>query len=128
MLLIVPYQGKKQDYNLNSFRKGMIKMLPNNVKPQIPIAGRKLSTSFQIKDKTEMKHNHDVIYYNEFPEEQCNENYLGKMGRRAIKRVINHARRDSKSSIYKNSIATGHSFPDMNDLKMIDRNFRKECI
>ena len=55
MLLIVPYQGKKGDHNLKSFRKGMIKMLPDSIKPQIPITSRKLSTSFQIKDKTETK-------------------------------------------------------------------------
>ena len=38
----------------------MRKMLPNNVKPQIAFTGRKVGTFFQIKDKTEMKHNHNI--------------------------------------------------------------------
>ena len=29
-----------------------------------------------------MKHNHDIVYYNEWPEEQCNENYIDETGRR----------------------------------------------
>ena len=47
----------------------MKKILTNNVKPQIAFTGRKVSTSFQIKYKTEMKHNHDIVYYSECPEE-----------------------------------------------------------
>ena len=51
---------KKGDHILKSFKKGMRKMLPNNVKPQIAFTGRKVGTFFQIKDKTEMKHNHNI--------------------------------------------------------------------
>ena len=58
------------------------KMLPNNVKPRIAFTGTKVGTSYQIKDKTEMKHNNDIVCYNECPEEQCNENYIGETGRR----------------------------------------------
>ena len=54
----------------------MRRMLPNNVKPRIEFTGRKVGTSFQIKDKTEMKHNHDIVYYNECQEEQCNESNI----------------------------------------------------
>ena len=63
-LLVLPYQGKKGDFILKSFKKGMRKILPNNVKPQIAFTGRKVGASFQIKDKTEMKHSHNIVYYN----------------------------------------------------------------
>ena len=33
-LLVIPYQGKKEDHVLKSFKKGIRKMLPNNVKPR----------------------------------------------------------------------------------------------
>ena len=61
-LLTLPYQGKKGDHILKSFKKGMRKMLPNNVKPRIAFIGRKVDTSFQTEDKTELKHNHDIVY------------------------------------------------------------------
>ena len=41
-LLVLPYQGKKGDFILKSFKKGMRKILPNNVKPQIAFTGRKV--------------------------------------------------------------------------------------
>ena len=113
---------------MKSFNKGIRKFLPHNVKPQIAFTGRKVGTSFQIKDKTEMKHNHDIVYYNECPEEQCNENYIGETGRRISERIIDHTGRDLKSYVYKHCIETGHRSPDINDFKIIGRNFCKNYL
>ena len=109
-LLVIPYQCKEGDHILKSFKKGRRKMLPNNVNPRIAFTGRKAGTSFQIKNKTEMKHNHDIAYYNECPEEQCKEDCIGETGRRISERIIDHAGRDSKSYIYKHCIETGHRY------------------
>ena len=49
---VIPYQGEKGEYILKSLRKGMRKMMSNNVKSQITFIVRKLGTTFQIKDKT----------------------------------------------------------------------------
>ena len=68
-LLVILFQGKKGDHVFKLFKKRMRKMLPNNVKPRIAFTGRKVGRSFQVKDKTEMKHNHDTVNYNECPEE-----------------------------------------------------------
>ena len=127
-LLVLTYQGKKGDHILKSFKKGMRKILLNNVKPRIAFTGRKVGTSFQIKDKTEMKHNHDIVYYNECPEEQCNENYIGETGRRISERNIDHAGRDSNSYVYKHCIKTGHRSQDINDFKIIGSKFRKNVF
>ena len=127
-LLVLTYQGKKGDHILKSFKKGMRKILPNNVKPRTAFTGRKVGTSFQIKDKTEMKHNHDTVYYNECPEEQCDKNYIGETGRRISERIIDHAGRDSNSYVYKHCIETGHRSPDINDFKIIGSNFRKNVF
>ena len=64
-LLVISYQGKTGYHILKSLKIGVRKMLPNNVKPRIAFTGWKVGISFQIKDKTEMKHNHDIVYYNE---------------------------------------------------------------
>ena len=127
-LLVLPYQGKKGDHILKSFKKGMRKILLNNVKPRIAFTGRKVGTSFQIKDKTEMKHNHYIVYYNECSEEQCNKNYIGETGRRISERIIDHTGRDLKSYVYKHCIETGHRSPDINDLKIIGNNFWKNVF
>ena len=51
-LPVIPYQGEKGEHILKSLRKGMRKMMSNNVKSQITFIVRKLGTTFQIKDKT----------------------------------------------------------------------------
>ena len=121
-LFVIPYQGKNREHILKSRKKGMKKMLLNNVKPPKAFAGRKVGTSFQIKDKTKMKHNHGIAYYNECPEEQC------KTGRRISERIIDHAGRDSKSYFYKHFIESGHRSPDINDFKIIGSNFCKNVF
>ena len=126
-LLVLPYQRKQRYHILKSFKKGMRKVLPNNVKPRIAFTVRKVGTSFEIKDKTEMKHNHDIKYCNECPEEQCNENYIGETGR-ITEKIIDRAVRDSNSYVYKHCIETGHRSSDINDLKIIGSNFRKNVF
>ena len=106
----------------------MRKILPNNVKPRIAFTGRKVGTSFQIKDKTEMKHNHDIVYYKECGEEQCSENYIGQTGRRIIERIRDHAWKDSNSYVYKHCIETGHRSADINDFEIIGSNFCKNVF
>ena len=100
-------------------------MFPNNVEPQIAFTGRKVGTSFQIKDKTETKLNHDIVYYNKCPEEQCNENYIDETGRRINERIIDHAERGSKSFIYKHCRETGHRSPDITGFRIIGSSFCK---
>ena len=126
-LLVLPYQGKQKDDFLKSFKKGIRNILPNNVKARIAFTVRKVGTSFEIKDKTEMKHNHDIKYCNECPEEQCNENYIGETGR-ITEKIIDRAVRDSNSYVYKHCIETGHRSSDINDLKIIGSNFRKNVF
>ena len=106
----------------------MRKILLNNVKPRIAFTGRKVGTSFQIKDKTEMKHNHDIVYYNECSEEQCDKNYFGETGRRISERIIDHAGRDSNSCVYKHCVETGYRSPNINHFKIIGSNFRKNVF
>ena len=126
-LLVLPYQGKQKDHFLKSLKKGIRNILPNNVKARIAFTVRKVGTSFEIKDKTEMKHNHDIKYCNECPEEQCNENYIGETGR-ITEKIIDRAVRDSNSYVYKHCIETGHRSSDINDLKIIGSNFRKNVF
>ena len=72
-------------------------MLPNNVKPRIAFTVRKVGISFQIKGKTEMKHN-------ECPKEPCKKNYICETRRRINEKIIDHSGKNSKCYIYKHCI------------------------
>ena len=44
-------------------KKTIHKLLPEIVNAQVAYTGRKLSTCFQIKDKSKFDHQHDLVYH-----------------------------------------------------------------
>ena len=62
------------------------RILPDNVKTRVTYTGQKLGTKFQNKDKTKDQHKHNLVYYSKCSEPTCNEDDLGKTGRRIIER------------------------------------------
>ena len=97
-------------------KKTIHKLLPETINTQIAYTGKKLSTCFQIKDKSKFDHQRDLVYHAKCPSELCDENYIGECGRRMAERVKDHNRRDHKSYILKHSLETGHEH-------VISRNF-----
>ena len=93
-MLLVPYQGEIGDYAIKSTKKRMKSLLHTGIVTKIAYVGNKLSTCFRVKDVTEFKYNHDIIYQGRCPEIGCNNHYLGKTGRRISERVLDHTGRD----------------------------------
>ena len=67
--------------------KTVLKLLPETVNTQIIYTRRKLSTCFQIKDKSKFDQQHDLVYNAKCPSELCDENYVSQSGRRITERV-----------------------------------------
>ena len=88
----------------NAFHK-----LPlETVHTQIAYTGRKISTCFQIKDKSKFYHQHDLVYHAKCPSKLWDENYIRESGRCITERVKDQNARDYKMHILKHSIETGH--------------------
>ena len=68
-----------------------------------------------MKDVTEFKRNHDVIYQGRCPDIGCNVHYLGETCRRISERVLDHAGRDPNSHLFKHSVESGYPVLDMNN-------------
>ena len=62
-ILLLPYQGDKGIESTKSLKGKLNKHLPNSVKTQVTFTGQKLSTHFNVKDRINFKHKHDVIYF-----------------------------------------------------------------
>ena len=60
-------------------------MLPTKIRTKIGLTVSKLSTCYQVNDKTKFKHNHDTVYHG--PETDCPENYIGETAQRISDRV-----------------------------------------
>ena len=65
-------------------KKGMKSLLPTGIIPKIAYVGNKLSTYFRVKDATEYKHNHDIIYQGRCPKISCNDHYQGETDSRIL--------------------------------------------
>ena len=67
-MLLLPYQGDKCNGLTKLLKINLNKHIPNNVKTQVTFTGQKLSTQFNVKDRTKFEHKHDVIYFGKCPE------------------------------------------------------------
>ena len=83
----------------------------------------KLSTCFNVKDKTAFNHEHDIAYYVKCPEESCLPDYVGESGRRVLEQVKNHNCRDTSTHIFKHCVAADDRLVSCDDLRIIGRKY-----
>ena len=88
--------------------------------------GTKLSFNFQIKDKTKFDHKHDLVYYVKCPE--CQEDYIGEIGRRPHERICDHSGKDSKSHMLKHSLENNHKQVSFEDFRILRNGYTNSKI
>ena len=120
--------GSKGTTFVKKLNKTLKNALPNNVKTLITYTGQKLSGKFHIKDKTNEKHKHDLIYYAKCPEPSSTEEYLGETGRRIIERTADHAGEDKQSHLLEQALTRNHQHVDLGNKEIIDSNFHKNKL
>ena len=121
--LLLPYKGEKGDHLIKSMKRRLSKLLPREFKTQVTYTCKKLGTSFNVNDQSKFDHQHDVVYYVDFPNETCRENYIDKGGQIISERIKDHNGRDLKSHILKHSVESGHANVSCEDFKIIAKNF-----
>ena len=119
---MLPYQGEQGSRLVKSLKRSITKLLPKATQLEFEVTGSELSsTHFQIKDKTEFEHNHDVFYLGMCPENNCSDNYVGESARRVSERITDHNDRDQNSHFFKHSCIRNHK---NTDLKIISSGFK----
>ena len=98
------------------------------MKPQITYTGRKLGSSFQIKDQTIFEHKHDVFYHENCTVENCVDDYTGETARRINERIVDRTRRDTNSHLLKHSMESGHKPLKVIDYKIIGAEYCKNTV
>ena len=71
--MLLPYQGDKVCNIIKSINECVNKLLRNNTKIEVAFKSIKLSSCFNVKDKTDFEHNHDLIDHVKCPEPTCTE-------------------------------------------------------
>ena len=121
--LLLPYQGDKGCHTIKSMNKCVNKLLPNNAKIEVAFKSTQLSSCFNVKNKTDFEHNHDLIYHAKCPEPTCIDDYVGESVRRITERIKDHNGRDHTSQVWNHSTEKSHKNVKTIDFKIIDKNF-----
>ena len=58
------------------------------------------------KDKAKFEHQHDLVYHAKWPD--CDDNYIGEVGRRLWEFVCDYSGEDHKSHMLKHSYEKAH--------------------
>ena len=88
--------------------------------------GTKLGSNFQIKVKAKFEHKHDLVYYVKCPE--CQEDYIGEIGRRLHERICDHSWKDSKSHMLKHSLENNHKQACFEDFRILRKGHTNSKI
>ena len=122
----LPHKGQQGEKVLKSFKTTLHRFLPNNTERKPVYTGTKLSSNFQIKDKTKFDHKHHLVYYVKCLE--CQEDYIEEIGRRLHERISDHNGKDSKSYILKHSLENNHKQASFEDLRILRNGYTNSKI
>lgn len=123
--LILLYKENIGGNIVKSMKRNVKNLLPETPHTEIGYAGRKRSTCFQIKDKCEFDHQHNLVYCTQYPCELSNGNYVGEYGRCIAKRIKDHKGMDYKSHLLKLSLEPERNYVTSLDFLIIPRT--KNC-
>ena len=87
---------------------------------------KKLSSKFTIKDKTKLKHMHNIVYHGKCHDKSCSSHYGGQTKYRVEKRVIQHNRTDINSHLLKHANEIGHERVWLDDFKVLGSGYSSE--
>ena len=85
---------------------------------------KKLSSQFDIKDKINFEHQHDLIYHVNCPITTCEDKYNSETARLIHDRIKDQNGRHHKSHMLKRSIEKHHDNEAQENFKIIAKNFK----
>ena len=85
-LLMLPYKGKVGETTLKNLQNSLKSVIPANNLSKIIYTGTKLPSKLNIKDKISKENKHDLIYKAHCHDLNCDETYIGEIGRRFFRK------------------------------------------
>ena len=115
--MILPYAGSKGEKIIKKLQRRM----PKKIKPKIIYNGTKLSSQFSVKDKIEILHCSNIVYY--YKGSNNNNDYTGETKCRLGKRIREHQGGDKESAIVKNFQGKDIDPPLSTEFSILARNY-----
>jgi hypothetical protein len=129
LALNLPYAGATGEKIVKKMQK-YIKNTVNKDQDKVSVStmyrSKRLSTKFNIKDKTKLEHMHNVVYHVNCPNKKCKSHYGGQTKCRMEKRGNQHREKDKKSHVYQHTIMTKHKRVSIKDFKILGQGYRSD--
>ena len=84
----------------------------------------KLSTIFPVKGKTDFQYKHNIVYYGNFPNEECKDDYVGETKRRIVETIKDHNSKDNSSNLLKHTRENVHTHVWEKDFQILGNNYQ----
>ena len=123
-LLMLPYKSKVGETTLKSLRNTLKSVIPVNNTCKIIYSGTKLASKFNIKDEISKNHKHDLIYKAQCSDLNCDETYIGEIGRRFAERILDHSGCDDKSHLYVHTEKTGPENVNIDHFEILSNGYK----
>ena len=94
------------------------KLLPNNTKIEVVFKSTKLNSCFNVKNKIDFEHNHDLIYHSKCPEPTCIDDYVREIAPQITERIKDHNGRDHTLHVLEHSIEKSYKNVNTIDFKV----------
>ena len=93
---------EKQRHQLPSKMKKQLKRtLQDDIKT---IISYKSTTEFPVRNKADLQHKHNVVYYGKCPNEGCKDGYVGETKRRIVEKFKDHNNKDNSYYLLKHAV------------------------
>ena len=127
--LNLPYAGDQGENIMRKLKKDIsnsVRKNGNSIKIRIVYNAKRLSSKFAVKDKTRLKHLHNVVYHTKCPNKKCKSRYIGQTKCRVGKRTIEHNRTDKKSHVLKHSKKSKHRRIWLDDVEILGQGYQSD--
>ena len=117
-LLMLTYKGKVGETTLKSLQKTLKSVILANNTCKIIYTGPKLASKFS------KEHKYDLVYKAQCPDLNCDETYIGEIGRRFLERIIDNSGRDDQSHLYEHAEKTGHENVNIDHFEILLNGYK----
>ena len=127
LALNLPYVRDKGDQIIRKMQKDLKSKLESEDKKicvRTMYRSTKLSTRFNLKDKTKPEDVHNVVYHVTCPNKKCRSTYCGETRRRLGKRIQEHREKDRKSHVRIHTEHTKHKKVSESDFKILGQRYK----
>ena len=127
--LNLPYAGDQGENIMRKLKKDIsnsVRKNGNSIEIRIVYNAKRLSSKFAVKDKTRLKHLHNVVYHTKCPNKKCKSRYIGQTKCRVGKRTIEHNRTDKNSHVLKHSKKSKHRRIWLDDVEILGQGYQSD--